>query len=188
VVNGSATGFAVDEPVGQSLCCYQSDGSTHNPCTVGGTTDFGATSSRPDVYFERMFGNEGSMLDELRTDPMMARLLDDLAAGKDVGHYGRLVVAMVGQHFATEDELVALLSHDPDFPEDKARVMVRTVIDTGYSPPSREKILEFQSRQEYPIIENPEDPDAGNVYKHLQFPNDVYDHIEHYHEQKLHTQ
>jgi hypothetical protein len=66
--------------------------------------------------------------------------------------------------------------------------MVRTVIDTGYSPPSREKILEFQSRQEYPIIENPEDPDAGNVYKHLQFPNDVYDHIEHYHEQKLHTQ
>ena len=40
LVNGSGTGFAVDEPVGQSLCYYQSDGSTHNPCTVGVTEQY----------------------------------------------------------------------------------------------------------------------------------------------------
>jgi len=125
------------------------------------------------------------MIDDVRKDPMMARLLDDLAAGKDIGHYGRLVVAMIARHFATEEELVALLAHDADFPEEKARLMVREVIDAGYSPPKRAKILEFQSRQDYPIIAEPGDPDAGNVYKHLQFPDAVYEHIEEYREAKL---
>ncbi|HTJ24621.1 MAG TPA: hypothetical protein VMA36_00525 [Candidatus Limnocylindria bacterium] len=127
------------------------------------------------------------MLDDVRKDPMMARLLDDLAAHEDIGHYGRLVFTMVARHFADEDELVTALANDTDFPEDKARVMVRDVIDAGYSPPSREKILEFQSRQEYPIIADPSDPDLGNVYKDLRFPYDVYQHIEQYHEQKLHV-
>jgi hypothetical protein len=126
-----------------------------------------------------------SMLDELRKDRMMARLIDDLEAGTDIGHYGRLVVAMVARHFLNEDELVALLANDSDFPEEKARVMVREVIGAGYSPPKREKILEFQSRQDYPIIENPDDPDLGNVYKDLRFPDGVYEHIEHYREQQL---
>ncbi|HEX3463615.1 MAG TPA: hypothetical protein VHS78_06130 [Candidatus Elarobacter sp.] len=125
------------------------------------------------------------MLDELRKDRMMARLIDDLEAGTDIGHYGRLVVAMVARHFLNEDELVALLANDSDFPEEKARVMVREVIGAGYSPPKREKILEFQSRQDYPIIENPDDPDLGNVYKDLRFPDGVYEHIEHYREQQL---
>jgi len=124
------------------------------------------------------------MLDEMRSDPMMARLLDDLRDGTDIGHYGRLVVAMVARHFVDEDELVALLADDRDFSEEQARVMVREVIDAGYSPPKRQKIMEFQSRQDYPIIENPDDPDAGNVYKTLRFPDEVYEHIEHYREQK----
>jgi hypothetical protein len=125
------------------------------------------------------------MIDELRQDPMMARLIDDLEGGTDIGHYGRLVFTMVARHFAGEDELVELLSNDRDFSEDKARVMVREVIDAGYSPPKRDKILDFQARQDYPIIENPDDPDLGNVYKHLRFPDDVYEHIEHYREQKV---
>ncbi|HZW54411.1 MAG TPA: hypothetical protein VFF00_10260 [Candidatus Elarobacter sp.] len=115
----------------------------------------------------------------------MARLIDDLEAGTDIGHYGRLVFAMVARHFADEDELVELLSNDRDFSEEKARVMVREVIGAGYSPPKRDKILEFQARQDYPIIENPDDPDLGNVYKDLRFPDEVYDHIEHYREQKV---
>jgi hypothetical protein len=116
---------------------------------------------------------------------MMARLIDALEAGTDIGHFGRLVFVMVARHFMDEDELVALLANDRDVSAAKARVMVREVIDAGYSPPKREKILEFQSRQDYPILENPDDPDAGNVYKHLRFPDDVYEHIEHYREQKV---
>ena len=132
-----------------------------------------------------MFGYDATMLDDLKRDPTMARLLEDLAGGTDIGHYGRLVVAMVARHFVDEDELVALLANDRDFSEEQARAMVREVMDAGYSPPKRDKILEFQSRQDYPIIENPDDPDAGNVYKTLRFPDDVYEHIEHYREQKV---
>ncbi len=127
------------------------------------------------------------MFDELRTDRMMARLLDDLAAGTDIGHYGRLVFAMIARHFGSEDEVVAALSNDRDFSEDQARVMVREVIEAGYSPPKRAKILDFQSRQDYPIIENPADPDLGNVYRDLKFPDGVFRHIEHYREEKLHA-
>lgn len=37
------------------------------------------------------------------------------------------------------------------------------VKDHGYNPPSRNKILEYQSEQEFPIIPNPDD-----VYKHIE--------------------
>lgn len=125
------------------------------------------------------------MLDDIRADRMMARLLDDLQNGVDIGHYGRLVFTMVARHFADEDKLVAALSRSPDFSEERARVMVREVVQAGYSPPKRPKILAFQERQEYPIVENPDDPDLGNVYKDLRFPDAVYEHIEHYREQQL---
>ncbi len=127
------------------------------------------------------------MFDELRNDRMMARLLDELERGTDIGHYGRLVFAMIARHFGSEDEVVAALSNDRDFSEDQARVMVREVIEAGYSPPKRAKILDFQRRQDYPIIENPDDPDLGNVYRDLTFPDGVYQHIEHYREEKLHA-
>jgi hypothetical protein len=35
--------------------------------------------------------------------------------------------------------------------------MIRELIDAAYSPSKREKILEFQGRQDYPIIETPND-------------------------------
>jgi len=64
---------------------------------------------------------------------------------------------------------------------------VREVVEAGYSPPKRDKIVDFQSRQDYAIIENLDDADLGNVYKDLRFPDEVYQHIEHYREQKMHA-
>ncbi|MBC8104358.1 MAG: hypothetical protein H7Z41_17420 [Cytophagales bacterium] len=115
---------------------------------------------------------------------MMAHLLDSLEAGKDIGHYGRLVFAMIARHFLPEDDLITRLQHDKDFSEEQARLLVHQVRDKDYNPPRREKILEFQAQQDFPIIPNPEDPDAGNVYRDLNFPEAVYEHISEYYEQK----
>ncbi|MDZ8104757.1 MAG: hypothetical protein RM338_03915 [Nostoc sp. DedQUE12a] len=52
------------------------------------------------------------------------------------------------------------------------------------NPPPRERILEWQSQQEFPICPNPDEKDACNVYKNLQFPQEIYEHILEYHEQK----
>ena len=49
---------------------------------------------------------------------------------------------------------------------------------------SREKVLEFQTHQQFPICPNAEDPDACNVYKDLKFPPEVYEHITEYHVEK----
>jgi len=46
-------------------------------------------------------------VEELRKNDMMAHLLDSLDAGKDIGHYGRLVFAMVARHFLSKSELVS---------------------------------------------------------------------------------
>ena len=59
--------------------------------------------------------------DELRKNDMMAHLLDALDQGKDIGHYGRLVFAMVARHFLPEDEVIGLLQKDKDFSEEQAR-------------------------------------------------------------------
>jgi hypothetical protein len=115
---------------------------------------------------------------------MMAHLLDALAQGRDIGHYGRLVFAMVARHFMSDDEVVEYLCQDPSFSEDEARALLRQVEGRDYNPPRREKILDYQRMQDFPIIPNPEDPDAGNVYKDLQFPDEVYEHIAEYREQK----
>jgi hypothetical protein len=48
-------------------------------------------------------------LDDLRRNAMMSYLLDALDRGDDVGHYGRLVFAMVARHFLDPDELCAWL-------------------------------------------------------------------------------
>jgi hypothetical protein len=122
--------------------------------------------------------------DELRKSEMMAHLLDALDQGKDIGHYGRLVFAMVGRHFMSEDDLVTYLAKDKDFAEDEARSLVHQVISRDYNPPRRERILEWQSQQSFPIIPNPDDPDQGNVYRDLTFPEGIYEDISEYHEQK----
>src|SRR4051812_35135004 len=88
---------------------------------------------------------------ELRDSPMMAHLLDTLEAGTDIGHYGRLVFAMVARHFMDEEALVGLLARQPEQDETQARAMLRQVEARDYSPPKRERILEWQAHQEFPI-------------------------------------
>lgn len=120
----------------------------------------------------------------LRNDAMMAHLLDSLAAGKDIGHYGRLVFSMVSRHFMDHDEVIGWLTRDRDFSEEQARAMLHQVEGRDYNPPRRERILEWQREQEFPILPNPDDPDCGNLYRNLKFPDSIYEHIEHYQEQK----
>ncbi len=115
---------------------------------------------------------------------MMAHLIDSLEAGKNVGHYGRLVFAMVARHFLSDDEVLSLLTKDPDFSPEQAQLMLRQVEGRDYSPPKRERILEWQSEQEFPILPHPEDPDCGNLYRNLKFPDRVYEHIGQYQEKK----
>ncbi len=123
-------------------------------------------------------------VEDLRQSPMMAHMLDALDNGEDIGHYGRLVFAMIGRHFVPNDELVELLTKDHDADEQEIRAMVQQVEDKGYSPPRREKILEFQDQQDFPICPNPDDPDACNVYNELQFPDEVYESIQQYQEKR----
>lgn len=121
---------------------------------------------------------------DLRRNQMMAHLLDALDEGKDIGHYGRFVFAVVGRHFLSDDELVGWLSKDPSTGEREARGLVRQVEEHDYSPPRREKIMGWQAEQEFPIIPDAGDPDAGNVYDDLRFPDGVYRHISEYYEEK----
>ena len=123
-------------------------------------------------------------IEELRKNDMMAHLLDSLDQGKDIGHYGRLVFAMVARHFLPEDEVIAHLQKDKDFSEEQARALYLQVQGKDYNPPKRDKILHYQSQQDFPIIPNPDDPDSGNVYRDLQFPDHVYEHISDYYEHK----
>ena len=127
---------------------------------------------------------KSAALDELRKSDVMARLLDALDQGKDIGHYGRLVFAMVGRHFMKEDELIGRLANDRDFSEEDARSLVHQVASRDYNPPRRERILEWQREQEFQLISNPDDPDSGNLYRDLTFPDGVYEDISEYHEQK----
>lgn len=123
-------------------------------------------------------------LDELQKNEMMAHLLDSLESGQAIGHYGRLVFAMVARHFMEEQELVHHLIQDPECSEGEAKALIQQVQGKDYSPPKRERILEWQQHQEFLICPNSDDPDRCNVYKDLTFPEEVYDHINSYYEQK----
>lgn len=109
--------------------------------------------------------------------------MDALESGQDIGHYGRLVFAMVARHFGTDDDLVELLTRDPSCSEDEARSLVKQVQTRDYNPPKRARILEWQAEQEFPICPNPDDPGACNVYRDLKFPDEVYEDIEEFYEQ-----
>lgn len=123
-------------------------------------------------------------VEALRKNHMMAHLLGALERGESIGHYGRLVFAMIAHHFLDHDELVDWLGRDPEGGAEEARSLAVQVERRGYSPPRRERILEWQRQQEFPIIPNADDPDEGNVYKDLEFPEEVYQHINEYYEQK----
>ena len=122
-------------------------------------------------------------VEELRKDPMMAHLLDSLDAGTDVGHYGRLVFAMVARHFLPHEEVLAYLTKDKDFSEDQAVAMLHQVEGRDYNPPRRDRILEWQREQDFQFIDA-SDPDSGNLYRNLKFPQAIYEHIGHYQEAK----
>ncbi len=115
--------------------------------------------------------------ENLRDSPMMAHLLDALEAGTDIGHYGRLTFAMIARHFLDEDELIRLLGNQPDHDETEARALLRQVKARDYNPPKRERILEWQAQQDFPICPTPDDPAGCNVYRELRFPQDIYDNI-----------
>jgi hypothetical protein len=113
---------------------------------------------------------------------MMAHLLDALAAELDIGHYGRLVVAIVGRHFLEQAEFVHLVRSN--LSEMEARSLWLQVTEHDYSPPGPDTIHRWQLRQSFPICPDPRDPDACNVYKQLDFPDRVYAHIADYYEEK----
>ncbi len=127
-------------------------------------------------------------VDELRKSDVMAHLLDALDGRQDIGHYGRLVFAMVGRHFMDEDELVGYLTKDPDFDETDARALYLQVQDHDYNPPKREKILEWQAQQDFPICPNTDDPNACNVYRDLRFPDGIYEHIQEFYQEQAQTE
>src|SRR5215213_7899503 len=123
-------------------------------------------------------------VEDLRQSPMMAHMLDALDNGEDIGHYGRLVFTMIGRHFVSNDELVELLTKDHDVDEQEIKALVQQVEEKGYSPPRREKILEFQDQQDFQICPSPDDPDACNPYAELEFPDEVYQSIQEYREER----
>ena len=124
----------------------------------------------------------------LRREPMMDHLLNALDSGQDIGHYGRLVFAMIGHHFLSEEAMIDWLTKDQTFTHDEAVALLRQVEGRDYNPPRRERILDWQSQQDFPILPNPDDPDCGNVYRNLKFPQSVYDHIQEYQEEKVQAQ
>lgn len=131
---------------------------------------------------ERGSANQGGD-EELRKDPMMSHLLDSLDAGTDIGHYGRLVFSMVARHFLPHDQVLAYLTKDRDFSEEQATQMLHQVEGRDYSPPRRERLLEWQREQDFQFLD-PHDPDSGNLYRNLKFPQEIYEHIGHYQEAK----
>ena len=121
---------------------------------------------------------------DLRDSPMMARLLDALNEGTDIGHYGRLTFAMVARFFLPEDELVALLAKQPEQDEETARAMVLQVKGHDYNPPKRDRILQWQAQQDFQICPDADDPSACNVYRELRFPDHIYENIGDYWEEQ----
>ncbi|MGE5221634.1 MAG: hypothetical protein ACM3PY_04295 [Omnitrophica WOR_2 bacterium] len=115
--------------------------------------------------------------DNLKDSEMMAHLIDAMNSGTDVGHYGRLVFVMVSRYFMNEEEVFDMLNKQPGMSEEEARALILQVDQKDYNPPKRERILEWQSMQDFQICPNPEDPNGCNVYKDLKFPQEIYDRI-----------
>ena len=122
--------------------------------------------------------------EELRKEPMMAHLMDSLEAGRDIGHYGRLIFVMVGRHFLPTDEVLEWLKKDPDSDEEKSRGLVEQVEARDYNPPKRERILEWMRQQEFPICPDAGDASQCNVYRNLIFPEELYAKIQGFYQAK----
>ena len=132
--------------------------------------------------------SSGEGMEELRRSPMMAHLLDALEAGTDIGHYGRLTFVMVARHFLSEEQMVELLSKQPDHDASEAQRLVRQVQAHDYNPPKPDRIHQWQAEQEFQICPNPDDPNACNVYRDLRFPDGIYENINEFWEEKAHEE
>jgi len=119
-------------------------------------------------------------VEDLRKSSTMSHLLEAQEKGQDIGHYGRLVFAIVAYRFLDNDELEKIMLKGGDTDEAKVRTLISQVESRGYSPPRREKLMEYQAKQDFPIVPNADDPDSGNLYRELDFPDDVFEHIEEY--------
>jgi hypothetical protein len=115
---------------------------------------------------------------------MMAHLLDAMEAGTDIGHYGRLTFVMVARHFLEEDKIVDFLAHQPGQNEEDARALVLQVKAHDYNPPKRERILQWQAQQDFPICPTPDEPGTCNVYQELRFPPNIYENINEFWEEQ----
>jgi len=122
---------------------------------------------------------------DLRQSPMMAYLLDALTEGRDIGHYGRLTVAIVGSYFLGRDDLVRLIQQGRGADTGEVKALVLQASKHRYNPPSRAQILEWQQHQDFPLCPTPDDPDACNLYRDLRFPEEVYEDIAEYREQRV---
>ncbi|MBV9297062.1 MAG: hypothetical protein JO145_15930, partial [Acidobacteriaceae bacterium] len=89
-------------------------------------------------------------LEDVQANPMMNHLVEALDRGKNIGHYGRLVFVMVSQYFLTENEIIALLTKDPDCDDEKARIILKQVKAHGYNPPKPDRILAWMNEQDFP--------------------------------------
>lgn len=121
--------------------------------------------------------------EQLMNSPTIKRLIDAAASGADIGHYGQLTLAIVGRYFMSDDDLIALLSESAGTDETKAAGLIHQVKQAGYNPPRRETLAQWSAEQDFDLID-PEDPDSGNLYRELTFPDQVYEDIRHYHEDK----
>ncbi|HZS93502.1 MAG TPA: hypothetical protein VFA78_01795 [Chloroflexota bacterium] len=121
----------------------------------------------------------------LTDSPLMQHLLDSLKAGKDIGHYGRLTFVMVAQWFMDDNDIVSLLEKERDVSNDDARALVAEVKAHKYVPPKPQTIQQWQQMQDFSICPQSDDPNACNVYDHLQFPDKVYDEIGEYWEDRV---
>jgi hypothetical protein len=99
----------------------------------------------------------------------------DISSGRAEGWWP---LSRSARHFGTNNELVELLTKDHDADEGEIRALVQQVEEKGYTPPRREKILEYQSQLDFPICPDPDDPDACNPYAELLFPDEVYEAIQ----------
>jgi hypothetical protein len=122
-------------------------------------------------------------VEDLGQSPMMNHMLEALNR-EDIGHLGRLAFAMIARYFVDNEELVQLLAKDNSIDEEEAAGLVQQVEERGYNPPRREKILEWQEQQDFPICPDPDHPDACNVYNELTFPDEVYEEIQEYREER----
>ncbi len=141
-------------------------------------------SDKRDERDERDELPRGDGVEQLRASPVMVRLLDALEAGTDIGHFGRLTFVIVARHFLAEADLLALLRRQPGHDEREMAGLIRQVSDHDYSPPSRARLLAWQEQQDFPLLPDADDPAAGNLYRELRFPDEVYEHIEEFYEER----